>query len=45
MAAERLGWLLAVGLCVGLPLALGYWGLAPAGGLSLAVLAWRVKRT
>jgi hypothetical protein len=31
MTAERSGWLLAVGLCVGLPLALGYWGLALAG--------------
>jgi len=40
---EKLAWLLAVFLCVGLPLALGYYGLALVGGASLALLAWRIS--
>jgi len=42
--SERIGWALAVFLCVILPLALGYWGLALAGAGGLVVLWWRVKR-
>lgn len=42
--SERIAWLLAVFLCVILPLALGYWGLALAGTGGLAVLAWRLRR-
>ena len=45
MAAKRLGWALGVIICIVLPLALGYYGLAIAGGGALAVLAWRVKKT
>jgi len=40
--SERIGWLLAMFLCVIFPLALGYYGLAGAAGL--AVLWWRVRR-
>ena len=43
-ASERISWLLALLLCVGLPLAMGYYGLAVVGGASLAVLEWRVQR-
>ena len=42
--SERTAWLLAVFLCVGLPLALGYYGLALAGAGGLAVLAWQLRR-
>jgi len=42
--SERIGWLLAVIICLVIPLALGYYGLAIAGGGAPAVLAWRVKR-
>jgi len=41
---ERIGWLLALFLCVILPLALGYYGLALAGAGGLAVLAWQLRR-
>ena len=44
MTAERLSWALGVVICIVLPLALGFYGLAVAGGGALAVLAWRVKR-
>ena len=30
--AEVIGWILGVVICIGLPLALGYYGLAVAGG-------------
>ena len=44
MTAERLGWILGGVICIVLPLALGYYGLALAGAGGLAVLWWRVKR-
>ena len=42
--AEVIGWILGVVIYIVLPLALGHYGLAIAGGGALAVLAWRVKR-
>ena len=42
--SERTAWLLAVFLCVGLPLALGYYGLALAGAGGLVVLWLRLRR-
>jgi len=36
--AEVIGWILGVVICIALPLALGYYGLAVAGGVGLAVL-------
>lgn len=42
--AERLGWILAIVLCVILPAALGYYGLALAGRSELAMLWWRLRR-
>lgn len=41
MTAERISWVLALFLCVILPVALDYYGLAVAGA---AGLWWRVKR-
>ena len=40
---EVIGWILAVVICIVLPVALGYYDLALAGGGGLAVLWWRVK--
>ena len=42
--SDKLSWVLAVILCVVIPLGLGYYGLAIVGGLSLAVLAWVLRR-
>jgi len=44
MAAQHLGWLLAVLICVGLPLLTDEPGLALPGAGGLAVLWWRVNR-
>ena len=41
---EWIGWLLAVFLCVILPLAFGHWREAIAGTAALAVLAWLLRR-
>lgn len=41
--AQVTSWILAVVICIVLPLALGYYGLALAGAAGLAVLAWRVN--
>jgi len=43
MTAERLGWILAVIICM--VLSQGYYGLALVGAGGLAALAWRVKET
>ena len=42
--AERIGWLLAVIICVVLPLALGYVGLGVVGGALLALAFWVLRR-
>ena len=42
--SDKLAWLLALVICLVIPLAMGYYGLALAGGGGLAVLWWRVKR-
>lgn len=44
VSAERVGWLLAAIMCLIIPLAMGYRGLAVVGGASLAVLAWLLAR-
>jgi len=41
--AKKTSWLLAVVICIGLPAALNYYGLALAAATGLAVLAWRAK--
>ena len=41
--AEKVGWLLAVVLCVVLPVALEYYGLALAGAVLLALAWWLVR--
>ena len=42
--SECAGWLLAVVICLVVPLALGYWHEAIAGTVALAVLAWLLKK-
>ena len=42
--SERIAWALGAVICVGLPLALGYHGLAVVGGGALAVLWWLLRR-
>jgi len=42
--SERLGWALAVIICLALPLALGYYREAIAGTAALAVLWWLLRR-
>jgi len=42
--SEKLIWGLGMIICLVIPLALGYYGLALAGGGELVVLAWRVKK-
>lgn len=42
--AEKVGWLLAVVLCVLLPALLGYWKLAVVGALLLALTWWLLAR-
>ena len=37
--SDKLAWLLALVICLVIPLAMGYYGLALAGGGGLAVLA------
>jgi len=41
--AEKLAWLLAVIICLVIPLAFGHWREAIAGTGGLAVLAWRIS--
>jgi len=42
--AEKISWLLAAFLCIGLPLALAYHGETLAGGVGVAVLVWLLRR-
>ena len=44
ITSERIGWLLAIGCCVILPLFSDEPALALAGGGALALLFWGVKR-
>lgn len=44
ITSDRVSWLLALVCCVIIPQALGYYALALAGGGSLAVLAWVLRR-
>ena len=41
---ERIGWMLAVIICVVIPLALGYIGLGVVGGALLALAFWVLRR-
>ena len=43
-ASERVSWLLAVIVCLVIPLAFGHWREAIAGTGALAVLAWLLRR-
>lgn len=42
--AEVIGWILAIVVCIVIPLALGYYALALVGAGSLAVLWWLLRR-
>ena len=42
--SEQVSWLFGVIICLALPVALGYYGLAIAGTGALAVLWWLLRR-
>jgi len=42
--SERIGWALAVIICLVIPLLFGHWREAIAGTGALAVLWWRLRR-